>query len=53
MISTSKVIDILIPSKNNRLIVTTCVDGTLNIYDTNAHQSKNNPFRTPVCTHYS
>lgn len=51
--SDSKVIDLLLPSKNNRLIITNCMDRTLHVYDTQLLQSKSNPFRHPVTSTFS
>lgn len=51
--SDSKVIDLIITAKNNRLIVTNCLDRTLHVYDTQLLQAKSNPFRLPVTSTFA
>jgi len=51
--SESKVIDLILTAKNNRLIVTSCLDRTLQVYDTQLLQAKANPFRVPVTSTFA
>jgi len=51
--SESKVIDLILTAKNNRLIVTNCLDRTLQVYDTQLLQAKANPFRVPVTSTFA